>query len=159
MGEEITWILFAIIVIRYKHWFYIYNSLRNELGNKIADGNRIAMRENQTNPLYVKGYLRKISKKNSHWKMARLKGLFITQIIAIIEMIALLIVMTAVLYENYIGNAGMLGWIAAKREKIYIMSFILICLNGYMSVFFQMHYQHIIEKTRKKIMRNFLLQV
>lgn len=113
------------------------------------------MREDLSNPLFVKGHLRKISKKNSHWKMARLKGLFITQIIAIIEIVVLIIVMTAVLYENYIGHAGIFGWIAIKRERIYIMSFFLICLNGYMSNFFQIYYQHVIEKTRKRNYKDF----
>lgn len=74
------------------YWRYLFKvHQENEFGRISEKVSWIALREDSSNPLYVKGYFRKNFKGNPTSKMARLKGYYFCQIVAIIQMLVIII--------------------------------------------------------------------
>ena len=79
-------------VVLVGNWGYEFRmSQANEFGRDRYKASWVALREDSSNPLYVKGCFRKNYKRNPNSKMAKLKGYYFCQIIAMIQMPVMII--------------------------------------------------------------------
>lgn len=100
-------------------------------GNIFSDENtRIAMRENASNPLFVKGHFRKNYKRNIYIKMSNLKGFYFCQIVSIIQISVICLNLLNGFYIRYIDMNGIFGMNEDARLRIYIAITVWICVNS-----------------------------
>lgn len=127
-------------------------------GNIFSDENtRIAMRENASNPLFVKGHFRKNYKRNIYRKMSNLKGFYFCQIVSIIQISVICLNLLNGFYIRYIDMNGIFGMNEDARLRIYIAITVWICVNSCVNLVFLTYYTRVINNTRseklKKICR------
>lgn len=127
-------------------------------GNIFSDENtRIAMRENASNPLFVKGHFRKNYKRNIYRKMSNLKGFYFCQIVSIIQISVICLNLLNGFYIRYIDMNGIFGMNEDARLRIYIAITVWICINSCVNLVFLTYYTRVINNTRseklKKICR------
>lgn len=84
--------VFFLPVVLVGNWGYAFRmSQANEFGRARYKASWVALREDSSNPLYVKGCFRKNYKRNPNSKMAKLKGYYFCQIITMIQMPVMII--------------------------------------------------------------------
>lgn len=130
------------------HWRYFFLGWQeNEIGGILEKANLIAMRADSSNPLYAKGHFRKNYDKNPDSKMAKLKGNYFCQLVAIMQIIVMVI---RILY---------IAVISAKQKKmgiIYntvwpdIVIFVWVAANVGLSMGFNIYYRSILRQEKKK---------
>lgn len=135
-------------VVLVGNWGYEFRmSQANEFGRDRYKASWVALREDSSNPLYVKGCFRKNYKRNPNSKMAKLKGYYFCQIIAMIQMpvmiirsIYIIVILTKL--EN-VGRYYSVIWPD-------LMIFSSLVISRILWLAFYIYYNGIINAERKK---------
>lgn len=146
--------MFFLPVVLGIHWRYVFASWReNELGGYVSDRQtRIALRADESSPLYVKGQFRKNYKKNPNSRMAKLKGHYFCQIIALIQMAVMLIRLIYIIISSIKYEKAGLVYDVLWPEAL-IVSWVLI--NVVISLLFTEYYQWILKSVRLQKQKDF----
>lgn len=135
-------------VVLVGNWGYAFRmSQANEFGRARYKASWVALREDSSNPLYVKGCFRKNYKRNPNSKMAKLKGYYFCQIITMIQMPVMIIrsiyiIVTFTRLEN-VGRYYFVIWPD-------LMIFSSLVINRVLWLAFNIYYNGIINAERKK---------
>lgn len=146
--------MFFLPVVLGIHWRYVFASWReNELGGYVSDRQtRIALRADESSPLYVKGHFRKNYKKNPNSRMAKLKGHYFCQIIALIQMAVMLIRLIYIIISSIKYEKAGLVYDVLWPEAL-IVSWVLI--NVVISLLFTEYYQWIMKSAKLQKQKDF----
>lgn len=151
LGGETIVILLGIYMIRRGYQRNSLGVYSTEFGSVRSDTDvRIAMRDDETNPLFVKGYFRKNYKKNIYRKMSGLKGIYFCQIMSILQMAVLFFNLINGYYIHYMDIDGIFGVNEKIRRWIYAVSLAWICGNMCLNLLLCIYYTHVIDKKRKE---------
>ena len=126
------------------NWSYVFISWKeNEFGRISEEDSLIALRDDSSNPLYVKGCFRKNYNKNPRSRMAKLKGNYFCQCVAIIQM---LIMVIRIIY--IIVRSIELGKIGIYYGVIWpdIVIIIWLMLNLILASVFHTYYNYLFKK-------------
>lgn len=140
--------VFFLPVVLVGNWGYAFRmSQANEFGRARYKASWVALREDSSNPLYVKGCFRKNYKRNPNSKMAKLKGYYFCQIITMIQMPVMIIrsiyiTVTFTRLEN-VGRYYFVIWPD-------LMIFSSLVINRVLWLAFNIYYNGIINAERKK---------
>lgn len=140
--------VFFLPVVLVGNWGYAFRmSQANEFGRARYKASWVALREDSSNPLYVKGCFRKNYKRNPNSKMAKLKGYYFCQIITMIQMPVMIIrsiyiIVTFTRLEN-VGRYYFVIWPD-------LMIFSSLVINRVLWLAFNIYYNGIINAERKK---------
>lgn len=130
------------------HWRYVFFSWKeNEFGSISEKDSLIALRDDSSNPLYVKGCFRKNYNRNPRSKMAKLKGHYFCQCIAIIQVTIMII---RIVYISIISvklkHVGI--FYDTTWPDIVILTWVV--LNMILSLWFRTYYNYLFKKNKKK---------
>lgn len=151
LGMYVQLIMLPAVVAH--HWGYLFFD-GNEMGSfltRFAAERKMAVRDDSSNPLYVKGYFRKNYKKNPDSKMAKLKGHYFCQIVAIIQMMVMVIriIYIIIFWKKYLQPKPPFALI---WPDLLIMIWIL--LNRFLSLAFTEYYMSVFKQEKMKNMIN-----
>ena len=135
-------------VVLVGNWGYEFRmSQANEFGRDRYKASWVALREDSSNPLYVKGCFRKNYKRNPNSKMAKLKGYYFCQIIAMIQMPVMIIrsIYIIVIFTK-LENVG--RYYSVIWPDLMIFSSLVISRILWLA--FYIYYNGIINAERKK---------
>lgn len=140
--------VFFLPVVLVGNWGYEFRvSQCNEFGRNRYKASEVALREDSSNPLYVKGCFRKNYKRNPNSKMAKLKGYYFCQIIAMIQMPVMIIrsiyIIVAFTRLENVGRYYSVVW----PDLIIFSS---LAISRVLWLAFYIYYNGIINAERKK---------
>ena len=149
LGLYIQLIMLPVVVANF--WDYLFFE-GNEMGRYIdkylsnsAEEYKRALRDDSSNPLYVKGYFRKNYKKNPKSKMAKLKGHYFCQMVAIIQIVVMVarIIYIIIFWEKYLQPQPVPIW-----PDLVIMIWLL--LNTFLYMGFTDYYMFVFRQEKMK---------
>lgn len=131
------------------YWRYGFKRWKeNEVGSVIDKQSWLGLRNDVSNPLYAKGHFR----KNYNGRMAKLRGNYFCQIIAIIQMAVILIRLIYIIFISVKFKKIGLEYTVLWSDGIII---VWVFINIAVSLFFSAYYDWIIKSERLKKQKGF----
>lgn len=141
--------IFLFFCVIGQHWRYLLRGTKsdvNEVGSVTDKQSRIALRADSSSPLYVRGYFRKNYNKNPQSLMAKLKGNYFCQIIALIQVAVMLIRLVYIIVVSVkLEKAGLVYNVL--WPEVIIGAWVLI--NIMISILLEEYYAWILKQEKR----------